>query len=102
KEEREESVKRAVNRVLIKAAEEVKTKAQIQIAVVGFNGNAQVIVEPIQVTSSNMEDLTRKVDGYSSSGNTNLEAGLNKAIEQMNLMKKRDSQAEQVLILLTD
>lgn len=101
-ENREKDVKKGVSDVLDNATQVTQTikDASINIAVVGFSGDATIIHKPTPVMSDTLQGIKDAVNGYRSNGTTDLYAGLIKAVETMETLKKEG--ATHTLILLTD
>jgi uncharacterized protein YegL len=99
---RERDVKRGVSEVLASAANVAQAvkKAKIKIAVVGFSSSATTICEPIEITNRNVHHILGLVNGYHSSGGTDLYKGLEAAVEKVEDMRKEAT--THTLILLTD
>ena len=101
-ENREADVKQGINDVLESALKVAQTieKAVIEIAVVGFSGEATTICNPTRITKETIQSLKDPVNGYTSKGTTDLYKGLIKAVEQVEIMKSDATM--HTLILLTD
>ena len=101
-ENRERDVKNGVSAVLDKAAQVAQTvkKAKIRIAVVGFSSIAKTICKPMEITDRTVNQIKEFVNGYRSNGTTDLNSGLEEAVNKVESMR-RDA-TKHALILLTD
>ena len=102
--EREEAVKRGVNRVLTSALRVIETinGAQIGIAIIGFSRSAYTICEPTQINSSNIDEIRRNLNEYRSNGGTKIINGLKEATTRVEGMARSNKNAGHTLILLSD
>ena len=89
KEDREGQVKRAVAGILNQALTARKKGVKIKIAIIGFNKSQEVIYKPTEVTDTSILDIKKKLNKYESTGKTNIQAGMEKAITYLESMKNK-------------
>lgn len=97
---RQKAVVKAICDILESSKDLIRApkNAKIRIAITAFNGQAESIQEMVQLSSSNIESIRKKVEAIRSEGNTAIIKGLQDGLKEVEKVKN----CEHTLIVLTD